>query len=62
MKFLDNTNVFGPSGLATDGETFWVADWGREIVWQVGFNGNTPSKKFPLATGLMGPERLVWDK
>ena len=59
---IDNTNVFAPSGLATDGETLWVADWGTGIVWQVGFNGNTPTTPFPLATGLENPEGLAWDK
>jgi sugar lactone lactonase YvrE len=59
---IDGVNVFAPSGLATDGETLWVADWGTGIVWQVGFNGNTPSTPFPLATGLMSPEGLAWDK
>ncbi|MFD2202704.1 hypothetical protein [Shivajiella indica] len=59
---IDNANVFAPSGLATDGETLWVADWGTGIVWQVGFNGNTPITPFPLATGLKGPEGLAWDK
>jgi sugar lactone lactonase YvrE len=59
---IDGVNVFAPSGLATDGETLWVADWGTGIVWQVGFNGNTPTTPFPLATGLMSPEGLAWDK
>jgi sugar lactone lactonase YvrE len=59
---IDGVNVFAPSGLATDGETLWVADWGTGIVWQVGFNGNTPNTPFPLATGLMSPEGLALDK
>lgn len=59
---IDNANVFAPSGLATDGETLWVADWGTGIVWQVGFNGNTPLAPTVLATGLMSPEGLAWDK
>jgi sugar lactone lactonase YvrE len=59
---IDNATVFAPSGLATDGETLWVADWGTGIVWQVPFNGNTPGVPVPLATGLMSPEGLAWDK
>ncbi|RPA68559.1 hypothetical protein EF405_08210 [Cyclobacteriaceae bacterium YHN15] len=62
VKFLDNTNVFLPIGLATDGEILWVADWGTGIVWQIEFNGDTPITPFPLAKGLMSPEGLAWDK
>jgi len=59
---IDNATVFAPSGLATDGETLWVADWGTGIVWQIAFSGNTPGTPVPLATGLMNPEGLAWDK
>ncbi|PWN06908.1 hypothetical protein [Rhodohalobacter mucosus] len=59
---IDNANVFAPSGLATDGETLWVADWGTGNVWQIEFNGNTPTTPVPVATGLMSPEGLAWDK
>ena len=59
---IDNTNVFAPSGLATDGETLWVADWGTGIVWQIDFSGNTPQTPSVLATGLSNPEGLAWDK
>ena len=59
---IDNASVFAPSGLATDGETLWVADWGTGIVWQIAFNGNTPGAPVPLATGLINPEGLAWDK
>lgn len=59
---IDNASVFAPSGLATDGETLWVADWGTGIVWQIGFNGNTPTIPFPIASGLMNPKGLAWDK
>jgi sugar lactone lactonase YvrE len=58
---IDNANVFAPSGLATDGETLWVADWGTGIVWQIGFDGNTPMPAEPIASGLMNPEGLAWD-
>jgi sugar lactone lactonase YvrE len=58
---IDNATVFAPSGLATDGETLWVADWGTGIVWQIGFNGNTPLAPTILASGLVNPEGLAWD-
>lgn len=59
---IDNVSVFAPSGLATDGETLWVADWGTGIVWQIGFAGDTPMPAVPIAAGLMNPEGLAWDK
>lgn len=59
---IDNASVFAPSGLATDGESLWVADWGTGIVWQIGFAGNTPLPPVPIASGLMSPEGLAWDK
>ncbi len=59
---IDNASVFAPGGLATDGETLWVADWGTGIVWQIGFNGDIPMPAAPIAFGLMNPEGLVWDK
>jgi sugar lactone lactonase YvrE len=59
---IDNANVFAPSGLATDGETLWVADWGTGIVWQIEFNGDIPMPAAPIAFGLVNPEGLVWDK
>lgn len=58
---IDGVNVFAPSGLATDGDRLWVADWGTGIVWQIGFNGKTPTTPFPIATGLVNPEGLAWD-
>ncbi|MDP2040260.1 MAG: hypothetical protein Q8S14_05705 [Algoriphagus sp.] len=59
---IDNANVFAPSGLATDGEKLWVADWGTGIVWQIGFDGNIPLPAVPIVFGLMNPEGLAWDK
>jgi sugar lactone lactonase YvrE len=58
---IDNANVFAPSGLATDGETLWVADWGTGIIWQIGFEGDTPIPAVPIVFGLMNPEGLAWD-
>jgi len=59
---IDNANVYAPSGLATDGETLWVADWGSGIVWQIGYEGNTQKPPVPIAFGLKNPEGLAWDK
>ncbi len=58
---IDNATVFAPSGLATDGETLWVADWGTGIVWQIGFDGNTPTTPAPIAQDLVFPEGLAFD-
>ncbi len=58
---IDNTNVFAPGGLATDGETVWMADWGTGIVWQIGFDGKTPQAPVPVASGLSFPEGLAFD-
>ena len=58
---VDNTTFFAPSGLATDGETLWVADWGSGIVWQIGFDGTTPTTPAPIAQDLLFPEGLAYD-
>ncbi|MGB5319558.1 hypothetical protein [Eudoraea sp.] len=58
---IDNATVFAPSGLATDGETVWVADWGTGLVWQIDFEGNIPGTPFPIASDLMNPEGLALD-
>ncbi len=59
---IDNTTVFAPGGLATDGELLWVADWGTGTIWQISFVGNTPNAPVAVATGLMNPEGLALDK
>ncbi len=58
---IDNATVFAPGGLATDGETVWVADWGTGLVWQIDFEGNIPGTPFPIASDLMNPEGLALD-
>lgn len=58
---IDNVNVFAPSGLATDGETVWVADWGTGLIWQIGFEGNTATTPVVVASDLMNPEGLTLD-
>ncbi len=59
---IDNANVFAPGGLATDGETVWMADWGTGIIWQIDFEGNTPSTPVPIVFGLSFPEGLAFEK
>ena len=59
---MDNTNVFVPSGLATDGETVWVADWATGLIWQIGFEGTTPMPPMVVASGLSNPEGLDIDE
>jgi sugar lactone lactonase YvrE len=56
--FPAGTPISLPSGLATDGETLWVADWATGTIWQLGSNNIAVE----LATGLKGPEGLAWDK
>ncbi|MEL4456418.1 hypothetical protein [Lutimonas vermicola] len=56
---IDDATVFAPGGLATDGVTLWVADWGSGIVWEVNFNGSPP---FPVANNLKSPEGLAFEK
>ncbi|MCL6257688.1 hypothetical protein M3O96_01220 [Aquiflexum sp. TKW24L] len=56
--FPAGTPIFAPSGLATDGETLWVADWATGSIWQLGSNNIAVE----LATGLKNPEGLALDK
>ena len=58
---IDNATVFAPGGLATDGQTLWVADWGTGIVWEIGFDGDTPTAPVPIAQDLLFPEGLAFD-
>lgn len=58
---IDNSNVIAPSGLATDGETLWVADWVSGKIWKIEFDGKTPKTPTILATGLSFPEGLAWN-
>jgi sugar lactone lactonase YvrE len=60
--FEMGSSLFAPSGLATDGETLWVADWASGIVWQIEFTGKTPGTPEPVATGLSFPEGLAFEK
>jgi len=59
---IDNATLFAPGGLATDGETVWMADWGTGIIWQIDFEGKTPKAPVVVATGLSFPEGLAFQK
>ncbi|TRO64519.1 hypothetical protein [Christiangramia sabulilitoris] len=56
---MDGVNVFAPGGLATDGETLWMADWATGLVWEIGFDGATPQPATVVASGLSSPEGLA---
>lgn len=58
---IDNATVFAPSGLATNGESVWVADWGSGIVLRIDFEGKTPAAPVVVASGLVFPEGLALD-
>lgn len=59
---IDNATLFAPGGLATNGETVWMADWGTGIIWQIGFDGKTPKTPVVVASGLSYPEGLAFEK
>ncbi len=58
---IDGASVFLPAGLATDGQTLWVADWATGIIWQISFEGKTPLTPVPVAFGLSNPEGMALD-
>ncbi|MBT8222604.1 MAG: hypothetical protein KJN96_05485 [Eudoraea sp.] len=49
------------SGLATDGETVWVADWLNGDIVQIDFDGGPPTIT-PFDLDLNGPEGLALDQ
>lgn len=50
-----------PSGLATDGNKLYVADY-EGSVWQISFDGKTVTSKSEITDGLSSPEGLAYDK
>jgi len=50
------------SGLATDGETLWAADRATGQVWQIDFEGGNAQAPVEVASGLMSPEGLAFEK
>lgn len=59
---IDNTTVFAPGGLATDGTSLWVADWGAGNILEINFTGSTPNEPVVVASGLSNPEGLALDQ
>ncbi len=53
--------LYVASGLATDGERLWVADWATGTIYQIGFEGTIPNSLTVVATGLSYPEGLAFD-
>jgi sugar lactone lactonase YvrE len=48
------------SGLATDGEKVWAADWGAGIIFEIDFATEPPSSQ-PVVFELSGPEGITLD-
>lgn len=51
------------SGLASDGQTLWAADWATGQIWQIDFEGDTPMTPVELVgvNMLDKPEGLALD-
>lgn len=49
------------SGLASDGETLWAADWATGVIFQVTIDAGTTNIT-PIAEGLSFPEGLALDQ
>jgi len=62
----DNKSMIAPlivaSGLATDGETLWAADWATGQIFQIDFLGGVSQAPIIVATGLKNPEGLAFEK
>ena len=52
------TSLPVPTGLATDGEDLWVADWALGMAFQIADDGEFIAP-MPVASGLAGPEGLA---
>lgn len=59
---IDEQQVFLPVGLATDGERLWVSDWATGTVWQIAFEGSEALPAVPIASELVNPEGLAFDR
>ncbi|MGI9530597.1 hypothetical protein [Lutimonas sp.] len=63
ISMKDNSMIqelFAASGLATDGESVWAADWGAGLIYKIDFGGASPDSNIVFA-GLHGPEGLAID-
>lgn len=58
---LAGITVGALGGLATDGETLWVADWVTGNILQISFDGKTPTN-IDVISGLQNPEGLALDE
>lgn len=63
-RMSDNALIFqfpgAASGLCTDGETVWAADWGAGIIFEIDFDTEPPSSQ-PVVFDLSFPEGITLD-
>ncbi|NNC61976.1 MAG: hypothetical protein HKO11_06550 [Eudoraea sp.] len=63
-RMSDNTTIFlfpgAASGLATDGEKVWAADWGAGIIFEINFDTEPPTV-IPVVFDLSFPEGIAVD-
>jgi sugar lactone lactonase YvrE len=65
VKASDNSQIVPlivASGLATDGETLWAADWATGQVFQINYEGGNAQAPVEVASGLLNPEGLAFEK
>ena len=65
VKASDNSLIaplIVASGLATDGETLWAADWATGQVFQINYEGGNAQAPVEVASGLLSPEGLAFEK
>jgi sugar lactone lactonase YvrE len=63
VRMSDNSVVaplFAASGMATDGETVWAADWATGDIVQIDFGGGSPTTEV-VFSGLSFPEGMAVD-
>lgn len=58
---LPMAGVAVPTGLATDGDSLWVADWATGKVLRIAENGQTLAAPELVADGLVQPEGMTVD-
>ena len=65
IVYANDNSLIAPltvaSGLATDGEILWAADWGTGDILQISFDGLNPNDPEIIASGLVNPEGLALD-
>lgn len=63
FRMTDNLQLVplvAASGLVTDGESVWAADWGTGNIFRIDFDAGTPTSNL-VASGLSFPEGLALD-